>query len=329
MPSPQFFDEFRRLISSAAQRQKAILDPWRKWVAIGVSFILAFILWLTFSLRETYTVVIDMPIEIGRLPEGQALRELPPRIVRVTVQGIGSELLRIQQNPPPLVIHAQGDQVDVFAAASESQRLPSGLTVQSASPAVIQLALEEEDVRMTPVRLDMHVDLAPDHDFTGPPVIRPDSVRVTGARSILEGLPYMPTTRMEMSNVRQSFSIRLPLSDTLRGLVRTDVSGIDVTVPVGAYTEAVREVTLRVIDAPPDAMPVILRPATVRATFRVPIDQYQQALDTRDLVITIPYRDILADTTGALSPVIQLPENLILRDVRLSPPSVGYYVRID
>lgn len=329
MPFSQFSDDFRRLAANIARRQQGILEPSRKWIVILASLILAFFLWLSFSLRETYTVVIDMPIEIGRLPEGQALREQPPRIARVTIQGVGSELLRIQRNPPPLVIHAQSDQVDVFAAASESPRLPSGLSVQSASPAVIQLALEAEEMKMVPVHLDMHVELAQDHDFIGPPVIQPDSVRISGAASILANLDRFPTSRMSMSNARETIQVRLPLSDTLRGLVRTGISAIDVSVPVGAYTEAVRELSLLVEDVPPDAMEVILRPAIVQTTFRVPVDQYQRAMDSQEIVASIPYGDILADTTGSLTPVIQIPQNLIMRDVRLSPSSVGYYIRID
>jgi hypothetical protein len=328
-PAPSRLDSLRRALAGLATRRKPMEEPQRRAMAIFLSLVIAFLLWLTFSLRETYTITVQMPIEIGRLPDGRALGEYPPREARVTLQGIGHELIGLQRNPPVLVLNASGETVDVLAAATEGVRLPSGLTVQSVSPSTISLSLEPEVSRRVPIQLVLDLDPAQDHDFLGTPQLDPDSVTVSGARSLVHLLGAFPTRPLRADGVRESFTARVALSDTLRGLVRTNIASTEASVQVARFTEGSRDVDVRVQGGPADALPVVLLPSRVRATFRVPIDQYDRALRTPDFFAFVPYSSVLADTTGSLMPVVQPPEGLAVRDIRLEPRRVRYWVRIE
>lgn len=319
----------RQFLISAVERQQGMGERPRRWIAIVLSLLVGFLLWFTFSMREQYSVVVEMPIEVGRLPEGRALSTLPPSYARVTVQGEGWELLKLQRTPPALTLNAMEEQVDVFAAASESSRLPPGLSVQSVSPGSVRLELEPEVTRTVPIELVSEVETAPDFDLVGPPRIAPDSVRVTGARSIVLALDAFPTRPLEAEDVRQTFTIRLPLSDTLRGLVRTNIGSVEATVPVALFTEATRELMVRVEGAPPGAPLVVLIPSRVEVTYRVPVDQYERSLRTPDFYAFIPYATIVNDASGSVQPVLQLPPDLVIRDARVEPRRVRYRLRIE
>jgi hypothetical protein len=322
-------DRLRAGLLAVAGPQQRMPEPRRRAVAIVLSILIAFLLWFTFSLREQYTVVIEMPLEIGRLPEGRALAELPPLEARVTIQGVGMELMRLRRSPPALVLNVRDEVVDVFAAASESARIPTGVSVQSVTPSTVRLALEPEIARSVPVELIMAIDPAPDHDLLGPPRLQPDSVLVIGARSVVFPLERFPTEPLERSGVRETFSVRVALSDTLRRLVRLGVGSVEATVPIATFTEGTRELSVRLAGAPDDAPPVVLLPTRVRATYRVPIDQYEEAERTADFYAFVPYPSVLADTSGAVQPVVQLPPNLVVRDVRLDPRRVRYWLRVE
>jgi hypothetical protein len=82
-------DRLRAGLAAFAGRQQPMPAPRRRALGIVLSLLVAFLLWFSFSLREQYTVVVEMPIEIGRLPEGRALAELPPEGARVTIQDVG------------------------------------------------------------------------------------------------------------------------------------------------------------------------------------------------------------------------------------------------
>jgi len=319
-----------RRVLIAADRQRRQLDEGeRRAAAIALSVVVAFVLWFTFSMREQYAVAVEMPIEVGRLPDGRALRVLPPAAARVTVQGAGWELLKLQRAPPALVLNATDEQVDVFAAASESPRLPAGLLVQSVTPSTVRLELEPILTRAVPVRLVVDVDPAPLYDLLGPPRVVPDTVYVTGARSVVLPLESFPTAPLARGDVRQTITTRLALSDTLRGLVRTHVASVEATVPVGLFTEATREVEVQVEGSPPGAPPVVLLPPRVRVTYRIPVEQYERSLRTPDFYVFVPYATVINDTTGTLQPVAQLPAGLAVRDARIEPRRLRYRVRIE
>lgn len=328
-PATTRLESFRRALASMATRRKPMEEPQRRAMAIFLSLVIAFLLWLTFSLRETYTITVHMPIEIGRLPEGRALSELPPQEARVTLQGVGHELIGLQRNPPVLLLHATSENVDVLAAATEGVRLPSGLSVQSVSPSTLSLSLEPEVSRRIPIQLILDLDPAQDHDFLGSPRLSPDSVTVSGARSLVHLLGSFPTQPLRADGIRESFTARVALSDTLRGLVRTNIAITEASVQVARFTEGTREVDVRVEGGPADAQPVVLLPSRVQATFRVPIDQYDRAMRTPEFYAFVPYASVLADTTGSLMPVVQPPENLAVRDIRVEPRRVRYWVRIE
>jgi hypothetical protein len=319
----------RRVLLEAARQRRAMGEGERRAIAGVLSVLIAIMLWFTFSMREQYSVAIEMPLEVGRLPEGRALRTLPPAQARVTVQGAGWELLKLQRTPPPLTLHALDEQVDVFAAASESPRLPAGLSVQSVTPATVRLELDPVVTRAVPVRLVVDVDPAPLYDLHGSPRVVPDTVYVTGARSVVLPLESFPTAPLARGDVRQTITARLPLADTLRGLVRTHVASVEATVPVALFTEASRELVVHVEGAPPGAPPVILLPPRVRVTYRIPVEQYERSRRTPDFYVFVPYATVINDTTGTLQPVAQLPANLSVRDLRIDPRRLRYRVRID
>lgn len=54
-------------------------DDRRNGLAMALSLVIAAFLWFFFSMNDTYTIDVDVPIEIYGLPTNQALRERPPR----------------------------------------------------------------------------------------------------------------------------------------------------------------------------------------------------------------------------------------------------------
>lgn len=320
---------FRRVLLALLERQRDLDDRSRR-LAVGVlSFAVAFLLWFTFSMRESYSVTIEMPLEVVRVPEGQALAALPPPVVRVTVQGEGWELLKLQRTPPTLLVNALDEQVDLFAAASEGARLPPGLQVLSVSPSSLRLQLEPEVTRTLPIRLVSDVSAGTDFDLLAPPRFTPDSVQVTGAASIVNALRSFPTQPLVAEDLRQTLTVRVPLSDTLRGLVRRNLSTVEVTVPVALFTEARRELPVRVEGTPPGAPSVVLLPSRVEVTYRVPVEQYERSLRAPDFHAIVSYADVIRDETGTVQPVLQLPGGLVIRDARVEPRRLSYRLRID
>lgn len=314
---------------AAARRDEEEHEVRRRWVAMGISLLVAIVLWFTFSMRESYSVVVEVPIVFERLPEGRALRQPPPRQARVTVQGEGWELLKLRRSPPALAIRTTSENVDIYAAASESNRFPPGVSVQSVLPSTISLELEPRITRTLPVRTRLELEAAELYDFLGEPTVEPDTVRVSGARSIVNTLSYWPTALIRRDDVNRTVTTMVPLSDTLRGLVATNISQVRVTIPVALFTEAQRELEVRTEGAPPDAAPIRLIPSRVTATYRIPVDEFDRSQETPDFYAFVSYEAILEDTSGTVRPILHLPEALHVRDARIEPRRLQYRIRVE
>jgi hypothetical protein len=296
--------------------------PKRKSVAITVCLLLSAVLWFTFTLQETYTVVLEMPTEVMNVPEDQALVTMPPQRARVQVQGEGFQLVQLYYNPPTIPIDARREQVNLEDAVPE---LGKNVRPLSVSPRSVELIKERRITRRLPVRFAGEITTPDTHDLISPPRILPDSVQVSGARSVVERLQYWPTESVKMDNVRDSIVIRVPLSDTLSLLVDKNLQQVTVSARAVEFTEAVREIDVTITGAPPGRQVVTLEPSSIEVRYRVPIDQYNASLVAPDFFATISYDDIRADTSGRLVPNLETPVGLMVRDARMSPSSLRYY----
>jgi hypothetical protein len=86
------------------------------------------------------------------------------------------------------------------------REMPKNVRIMSVSPSVFNLVKEPVMSRMVPIRSRVDVRTPATHDLVEPPVLDPDSVRVTGAQSIVSQLAFWPTEQRVMRDVKDSVS---------------------------------------------------------------------------------------------------------------------------
>jgi len=293
-----------------------------KGMVITFCFLISTLLWLTFTLQEIYTATLELPVRIANLPADQALAVAPPATVRVQVRGEGYPLMQLYFNPPTLTLDARQERIDLSAL---DLTLPRGVIVESITPPIIELRKEPRVERRLPVLLRVALQMPPTHDLLYPPRVEPDSVTVSGAASILQHLTGWPTVFMRLADVRDSIRLRVPLADTLHPLVEVFPDAIWLYARAVPFTEGMRELPVRVTGIPPTERVVTLEPTVVRVQFRVPLAQYEAAMQAPDFYATVSYETIRNDTTGRVRPLVHLPEGIVLRDLVVSPPALRYY----
>lgn len=293
-----------------------------KGMVITICVLISTLLWLTFTLQELYTATLELPVKIANLPADQALAVAPPATVRVQVRGEGYPLVQLYFNPPSLTLDARQERIDL---STVDLVLPRGVIVESITPPIIELRKEPRVERRLPVALRVTLETPPTHDLLYPPRLEPDSVTVSGAVSILQNLTAWPTVSMRLTDVRDVLKLRVPLADTLHTLVTVFPEAIWLYAQAVPFTEGVRELPVRVTGIPPAERAVTLEPSVVRVQFRVPLAQYEAAMQAPDFYATVSYETIRTDTTGRVRPLVHLPEGVVLRDLTVSPPVLRYY----
>jgi len=121
----------------------------------------------------------------------------------------------------------------------------------------------------------------------------------------------------------------VPLSDTLAGLVTFPTRVVRLVVPVAAFTGAERDVEVRVRGLPPGAARLNPDPVTLRVRFRVRLGQYEAAMRALDFYADVSYSELVASSSGRVFPRLHLPAGLALRDVVVTPQTVGYYTVVE
>jgi len=334
-PSPRLAirDRLRALLPSSSPSAADDEEPaGRRGLAMLLSVVVAVVMWFSFSMRETYPLTLRLPVEIVRTPSGRALSAPPPSVATVTVQGEGWTLLSLMRDLPSIRVVAETGTVDLGAALQESG-LPAGVQLQSVQPLVVDLALDTRTQRRLPIRLRQRIDVVSPFDLLRPPILRPDSVTVTGAQSLLGELQDWPTDMFVAEGVDAPLVRRIALADTFGGLLSPSVREITVRLDVGEYTEGERMLDVEVDNLPPDVAGVRFSPARVQARFRVPLEgpAYNQAENTTAFRAVVDWFDIARvarDSMGGLVPVSpRWPPGLDLRDVTISPSRVEYFIR--
>ncbi len=296
-------------------------------MAVFVSVMAAILIWFMISMRESYSVLSEFPIEYVNMAPDTAFAMEPTRSIQVRVEGAGWQLLKLYTANDPIQIDASLASVDLFSAAVRS--LAPDLIPRSVTPAQIILPLELRTTVTLPIVLDAQIATVPPFELVNSIRIEPDSVVVSGAVSVLAKLEFWPTETLQLDHVNTSFSTSVALSDTLSGLVDRSIDKISTFGEVTEFTENTRLLDVVVTDTLSGKGRFRLIPDQVSVTYRVPISQFEASAVTDSFYATVSYRDILSDTTGRVSPKIQLPGNIVVKDLTIETARLRYYVVLE
>ncbi len=296
--------------------------------AMALCGALSLLLWLVLTLRQTTTATLDARTVVAALPRGESLASPVPGTVQIVVEGTGYRLLPLFSDPPRLPIAAT--QRDVLLDA-QLPALPPGVRLVGVSPRTLRLDTEASVTRRVPVALRSMVSFTPSYNFAGPVRVMPDSVEVTGARSVVEALAAWPTETLPLPRLRDSVRTDVALLDTLAGLVARPRAGVRVVVPVAAFSGQEREIDVRVAgDAGTgngEAPRYAFDPPSVRVRFRVRLGQGEAALRARDFTAVVDPDDLRRDVSGLVRVRVRLPAGVEIQEesVQAIPDVVRYY----
>lgn len=317
--SPVFWERLRGLFVREEEQHDG--EKRRRAVAIAVCFLISCFLWFIFTLQDTHTVPMEIPTTVMNSGGEQALTSLPPKTVRAEIEGEGADLLRFYWQRPRVAIGTESGQVRVGDRLQA--QLPRGAQLRSVSPSLLTLDREPRLTRTVPVRLRGTVKTPATHALMSEPTLQPDSVRISGARSLVESFEAWPTEPVKIESLRDSLHRRVPLADTLNGLVARYTDSVVLRAQARQFTEGMRSINVRVTGGPESS--VTLDPSSIRVRYRTLVEDFQRAQTTDQFYATVSYEQIRADTSGQVEPRIHTPPGLTIRDVEPIPSALRYY----
>lgn len=302
----------------------------RERIAVFViAYIMALSLWFIVNLNGDYRITINIPIEVGAIPQDMALAEGLPEFLEVEVSGDGWKLVNLYSNPPEIPIDVIEGEVNLFDQVRQRFTVEQDVSVLKVQPLFISIGLEQKISKKIPIKLYSDLQFEDRYGLVSDPVFNPDSLTITGARSQINKIDYwMLSDTLSLSNVREDISQIIPITPK-DPLIDYDVDQIRFLADVSEFTEGEVSVYIRTRNIPRGNI-INYNPSTVTIRFDVPIEQYVEVQNLRPYEVYVPYQEIVEDSTGFVTPDIELVTTEYQIKLRsFQPKAVAYFSVLD
>jgi len=293
-------------------------------VFIG-AYIMAISLWFIVNLNGSFIIELNIPVEPGNVPENMALTENLPEFVQVGVSGDGWQLMSLYGDPPTVILNIEDDEINLFDQVRQRLSYLQGVDIAKVQPLLLSVEMESKESKKVPIRINMDFEFQDRHGLVGEPVLTPDSITVTGAASRIENITeWQIQDTLKISNIRDDISATLPLNGS-DGVIELSETEVNIAADVSEFTEGETTVYIRTRGLP-RGQNVNYNPSSVTIRFDVPIEQYADIEEINPYEVYVPYSKIVEDSTGFITPDIELTaDQYELRLRSFQPRVVAYF----
>jgi YbbR domain-containing protein len=299
-----------------------------KALVIFAAYIIAIGLWVMVNLDNEFNLNLKLTVSTGEIAEGLALVSPLPETVDVSVSGVGWNLLNLYNSPPEVLVNLADDYVDMTDQVSAVVSGYQNINLIRVQPTILNVDVEQRITKKVPVVLNLELEFESQFNLVGKPVIRPDSVTISGAISRVQSIESWPTQVYTSENIRETLNATIPLESPSE-VIEISNQSVSVTARVSEYTEGELRLPLR-IRGLPRGVEVVFNPATITVRYEVPLDQYQSTQDTTPFGAFVDYDDLVNNTTGLVTPdvefLVQAP-NITLKTIQ--PRTVSFFIVVN
>ncbi|WP_372642769.1 hypothetical protein [Ancylomarina sp.] len=307
----------------------------KKLVTYMFFVVLATIFWFLNALSKEYTTTVNYPVTYRDFPSKKILsNELPPRL-KLTVRAKGFDLLRykltfFQSLNFPVNEYTNnkmekvGDNNFLFSTdrmtSQVAAQFSSAISVTHISPDTINFQFSSLVEKKIPVHLNSELKFEPQFRLGGDIVLKPDSIWVIGAHSIIDSVKQVETEMLELKKLNKTRKKKLGFIK-IEGLEFVQEK-VEVELPVERFTEAQKQVSLKVINLP-DSVFLRLFPHEIKMSYLVGLKDYE-TITAEQFELEIDYSTI--DRTTNKVKVNHKSSPLNVSNVSFYPKEVVYLI---
>lgn len=282
-----------------------------------IVFIVAIFIWFFVITENEYENVIEIPVETVNLPEGKVILDDILEGVKVKVKGSGKDLIALGLSG--------GARVDLDLSDVEQNKTffiePRHIFLSRSAGAIsfeeiilpdsIHVVVDDFHVKTVAIVPKVRIEVAPGFTPVGEIQLTPDSVVVSGPKSIVSQIDRIPTSEEEFSDLRFDLQQKVPLASPPSDKTEFSVSQTDIYLNIQELVEIkVTGVPVQVRHVP-EHVTVYARPTTLSLVLEGGGDLLTQ-IDRDDIIAYIDYRRV-RKSLGQEHPARIIP-----------PPGVSY-----
>lgn len=300
---------------------------------------IATLFWFLNALSKNYTVDMDFSVRYTNMPENRVLSNNPPEKFTLQVQAYGFTLLRHKLNVSfsPLYFNVNdftrkimesGKQTNYKILTNQyldeiAEQLSSDMKVLGINPDTLYFSFDQIVRHNVKVFPNIKLDLKQQFQQSGPIRTIPDSVIVSGPRSIMDTLRYIPTRPQSFKTVSETIQRNVSLEE-IEG-VQINTKRVVLNIPIEEYTESQLVIPVA-IENKPDSVNVKLFPNRVKVTFQVGLSRYAEILP-RDFYLIVHWDEIQNGKNRLKIDSRKIPP--FIKSMRILPEEVEFLIETD
>lgn len=303
-----------------------------KKVNILIAFsLLALLFSLLTKLSKDYTRTISFNVDMLNVPEEQIILKDSLHKINVTLTTYGFNLLKYYFVDPTLQVDfsklKKKSNYYLWTKNNEFQNIANQFNastkINGISPDSIKFNYDTYFVKSVPIILNKEVTFASGFDIDGSYQLQPDSIKVIGAKSVIDTISNIETMTFSLKDVNSDInsSIQLKIS---KGNSDIKYSEDKVTVKgtIKKFTEGSFLVPVSVINLP-ENVNIKYFPKEIEVIFYTSLDYYK-TISENNFRIECDFSQVTDDNSKLIPKIKKQPDSV--RNVRLGTKSIEFII---
>jgi YbbR domain-containing protein len=293
------------------------------------SYLTAISLWFAVNLNGIFNITVNMPLEIGTIPNELALTDDLPEYVEVSLSGTALPLINLYNNPPSIPINVDDKEINLFNQVRQQMNSFQEVEVSKVEPILITVNLEKKITKRVPVKINWDFEFEPRFDLISKPTISPDSISITGAVSQLNSVnEWLVQDSVILAGIKDDIEVEIPVINN-NPLFEVALQNITLSANVSEFTEDEVTVYIRTRNLP-RGQNITYNPSSITIRYDVPLEQFTEITNEVPYAVYVPYRKIQEDESGFVTPDVELIATKYALKLRsFQPKAIAYFSVVD
>lgn len=286
-------------------------------------------MWLSLNLNQTYEIEKTVPVKIN-INKPFAVSGNIPLNLEVKFRGVGWNLIRLFTSfnlEFTYDINARkNDQFIILTKdyLDNNMGLSQNLQITGVYPETLSVGVENYEEKYVKINPRLNIICKDGYQIVGKPELEPDSIKIGGAVDMLRKLDHLNTKTLTFENVNAGIFRNISVSDSLSNILWFSLNEIKLKIYIEPTAEKEFSNIEILVPETPDDKEVLLIPQSVSIQLKGGVNQLAN-IDASKIIAKIEYRKILADSTGSLTPVFEIPPGCTV--ISIKPETIQYVIK--
>lgn len=293
--------------------------------------LLSFLISLLVKLSDTYTQTLRFELQPTQLESNEVLISKEAKTINVTISGKGFELLKYYIEAP--IIDVDFSQLNknkshyFWTERSQFENVinhfDSKISVKSINPDTLLFQYDPQFIKKVPVQISVNSSFASGFDLVTPFQSIPDSITLTGPKSLLETISSIQTETLKLKALNSNIDreVALDVSNASKQISYSN-QVVRIKGEVDKFTEGSIQVPVTVVNVP-DSLILNFFPKEITVIFYTSLKAYS-TIGSSDFSIECDF-NALTTENKYLNPVL-VKQPSTVKTAKLKSTALEYVI---